>query len=71
MTLFQVTRYDKDGQAIYVSAVEAESKPEAAEKVLGYEVASDVRPDRAVASVVALGEQAGEREYVRRAERQG
>jgi hypothetical protein len=71
MKLFQVTRYDNDGQTIYVSAVEAESKPEAAEKVCGFEVEIDVKPDRAVASVVSLGEPTGEREYFRRADRQG
>ena len=72
MMLFHVTRYDKDGRPSAVIPVESESKSAAAERVCGFEVACDVRPGRAVASVLALGEPAREREYFRRAsERQG
>jgi hypothetical protein len=68
MTLFHVTRYDKDGRVTTaVVPVEAESKSAAAEKVCGFAVASDVKPGRATASVLALGEPARDREYIRRA----
>jgi hypothetical protein len=67
MTLFHVTRYDRDGKVVSVAAVDAESKSAAAEGVCGFEVTTDVKPSRAVVSVVALGEPARDREYFRRA----
>lgn len=67
MRLFHVTRYDLAGKVVSVVPVEAESKAVAAQQVCGFEVASDVKPGRATASVLALGEPAREREYFRRA----
>lgn len=69
--LFHVTRYNAAGQMVSVMPVEAESKAAAAERVCGFEVADDVRPGQAVASVLAVGEPARDRQYFRRASERG